>query len=278
MGRPTKMRAASAASADEAEAQQAISLASARPSSPPEQQNRLAGCRASLENRRDNAAAQARRCRAHQDAARRLRAACAPRQQARPKALAGPSISCRAAGCAPPQPAGEGRHRSAAGCRRRLAARTHTAANDQHRGRHQCAPHHAARADRRRDRRRLGRHHCRHAARARRGADEDRQPARRTRTPRRPAPPHQPARERTGRSDLPAQRPGSDAQGSVGTDAGVHGRALAPAGGENRRAHERDRRSRRQPAGSRARAGAGHAAGRVQDDHECDLREGAGAM
>ena len=41
MGRPTKMRAAGAASAEEAEIQQAISLTSARPSLPPEQQKRL---------------------------------------------------------------------------------------------------------------------------------------------------------------------------------------------------------------------------------------------
>lgn len=42
MGRPTKMRAASAASTAEAEVQQAISLTPAKPSTPPERQNRPA--------------------------------------------------------------------------------------------------------------------------------------------------------------------------------------------------------------------------------------------
>jgi multidrug resistance efflux pump len=42
MGRPTKMRAASAASAVQAEGQQAMSLTSAKPSTPPEPQNRPA--------------------------------------------------------------------------------------------------------------------------------------------------------------------------------------------------------------------------------------------
>ncbi len=168
-------------------------------------------------------------------------------------------LACRA-----PQPAAQGARRRTGGDSRRLAAGTHAAANDQHRGRRQCAARsRCARPSRARSARASGtlavgtqlepgaalvRIVNKRADRGR--LDDLRRLVNRLEGER--------AALIARRDDLE-----SAARGPRRADAGVHGGAPAASW---RRAiaelDERDRRGDRQPRGSRARAGTRHAAGR----------------